>query len=339
MSTGMTNPLRACFAAFFVICGGPALALCSGPDLLAEMAPATRDELTRAAHAQPYPEGLLWRAERGDEVIHLLGTLHTHDPRHAGTLDRVRPIMQQAATIMLEMADGDEQRLQAEIAANPGLAFITDGPTLPEQLPPEDWEALKAAFAQAGIPAFLGAKMRPWMAMASLSVPACATRDIMAGKRGLDALIIETTREMGNPARALEGWQTVLNMFAPLPDAQMMDMLRLTVAMSAADLEAQISTLTEAYFREEVRLLWEWSRHLAAQLPDVSEEELEGMMTQMEDVLIATRNRAWMDRILPVAAEGPVFIAAGALHLPGDVGLLNLLEQEGFTITRLSLAE
>jgi uncharacterized protein YbaP (TraB family) len=30
-----------------------------------------------------------------------------------------------------------------------------------------------------------------------------------------------------------------------------------------------------------------------------------------------------------------VFIAVGALHLPGEEGLLNLLEQQGFTVRRL----
>ncbi|MBL9053177.1 MAG: TraB/GumN family protein, partial [Tabrizicola sp.] len=49
------------------------------------------------------------------------------------------------------------------------------------------------------------------------------------------------------------------------------------------------------------------------------------------------RNRAWIPVLTKAAAEGPVFAAFGALHLSGKEGVLNLLEQEGFTIEPLDL--
>jgi uncharacterized protein YbaP (TraB family) len=35
----------------------------------------------------------------------------------------------------------------------------------------------------------------------------------------------------------------------------------------------------------------------------------------------------------PILANGNVFMAVGALHLPGDQGLVELLRKQGFTVT------
>ncbi|MDD8022590.1 MAG: TraB/GumN family protein, partial [Paracoccaceae bacterium] len=58
-------------------------------------------------------------------------------------------------------------------------------------------------------------------------------------------------------------------------------------------------------------------------------------MELSEELLIATRNRAWLPVIEDALADGPAVLAAGALHLSGEAGLLALLRADGFTITRL----
>jgi uncharacterized protein YbaP (TraB family) len=42
-----------------------------------------------------------------------------------------------------------------------------------------------------------------------------------------------------------------------------------------------------------------------------------------------------VDRLLPHLQEGAVFAAVGALHLPGEEGMLNLLRQKGYRVERL----
>ena len=41
------------------------------------------------------------------------------------------------------------------------------------------------------------------------------------------------------------------------------------------------------------------------------------------------------ERALPLLAKGGAFIAVGVAHLPGEGGLLRLLEQDGFTVERI----
>ena len=50
--------------------------------------------------------------------------------------------------------------------------------------------------------------------------------------------------------------------------------------------------------------------------------------------LIDNRNHAMVDRMQDLLRQGGTFIAVGALHLPGDQGILRLLQRQGFSIVR-----
>jgi uncharacterized protein YbaP (TraB family) len=53
-----------------------------------------------------------------------------------------------------------------------------------------------------------------------------------------------------------------------------------------------------------------------------------------EQRIIIDRNHTMATRAGPALAAGNVFIAVGALHLPGEEGLVSLLGKQGFSLTR-----
>jgi uncharacterized protein YbaP (TraB family) len=71
------------------------------------------------------------------------------------------------------------------------------------------------------------------------------------------------------------------------------------------------------------------------------EEDLAAMLTLSQDyeeemgdmsAILDDRNKNWIPKLKPLLAEGSVFIAVGALHLPGEFGLIRLLRAEGFSL-------
>ncbi|MCG6902255.1 MAG: TraB/GumN family protein, partial [Rhodobacter sp.] len=220
---------RVLIAAVTLFVAQQAGAACVGADLLAEMPAQNRARLERAAAAQPFPNGLIWRAEKDDRVIHLVGTLHVADPRHTRTMQQITPLIERSKTIFLEVGNGDEARLQAKIARDPGVAFIVDGPTLPDLLPEADWQTLRRAMADRGVPGFLAAKMQPWMATVSLGMSKCAFQQALQKKPGLDQLILDHADAIGNPAQALEPFDTALGLFAAYTLEEQLDILRLSL--------------------------------------------------------------------------------------------------------------
>ena len=51
-----------------------------------------------------------------------------------------------------------------------------------------------------------------------------------------------------------------------------------------------------------------------------------------ENALIYDRNKTWVQKLAAIMKAAPTFVAVGALHLPGDKGLLNLLKKQGYTV-------
>lgn len=59
------------------------------------------------------------------------------------------------------------------------------------------------------------------------------------------------------------------------------------------------------------------------------------IMKEGSEALLAARNKAWVEKLKPLMAEGPAFVAVGAAHLGGPEGLVALLEKEGYHVTAL----
>jgi len=52
----------------------------------------------------------------------------------------------------------------------------------------------------------------------------------------------------------------------------------------------------------------------------------------LDKSLVVDRNHRMVKRMQPRLQEGNAFIAVGALHLPGEKGILRLLENRGYRV-------
>lgn len=311
-----------------------ALSGCEGRDLIAALPAPERARLQALTDAQPHAQGNLWRATRGEEMIHLLGTYHLPDPRHDQILDQAAPFLDQAKVLLVEASPEEETRLKAEILNRPDFMFLTAGPTLPDLLEEADWQRLSAEMKTRGIPAFMAAKFRPWYMAVMLSMPPCAMAQMKAGARGLDHRLMARAEAQGVRVRALEPFDTLFSIFGDLTMEQELEMIRAAITMADRP-EDMAVTLANAYFAGQSRLLWKFSLMQAQESASLAREEAQRQFDLMDDVMMATRNRRWILPLLEAAREGETFAAFGALHLSGKQGVLALLEAEGFTVTRL----
>ena len=313
----------------------PLTAQCVGQNLIAALPAADQSALRARADEQPFAVGNYWQATRGSQMIHLIGTYHFTDPRHDTTMATLAPVLAAAQTLLVEAGPDEDAALIARLSAEPSLMISTDGPTLPQLLPPEDWKRLSAALTDRGFPPFMGAKFRPWYLTMMLSIPPCEMK-VAAAARGLDKLIMDAATAQGLTIQALEPYDTIFGIFDTMPMADQLAMITSTLALEDKSTDMAI-TLADAYFAQEGRLIWEFTRTLTLQLPEYTPEQVEKDFAVMEESLMKKRNRSWIPVIETAAAKGPVLVAFGALHLSGDEGILNLLAAQGYKIERLSL--
>ncbi len=60
--------------------------------------------------------------------------------------------------------------------------------------------------------------------------------------------------------------------------------------------------------------------------------ESEGFSKEEMDALLKTRNANWMGKLPQIMRDHRAFVAVGALHLPGEHGLVKLLRDAGYTV-------
>lgn len=312
----------------------PSHAECQGQNLLDLMAPEQSAELRARADAEPFARGNLWTATKDGQTVTLVGTYHLDDPRHAPTLARITPLIGAASTVLVEAGPEEERQLRDHTAKHPQVMILTDT-TLPELLPPEDWQHLSDALKMRGIPGFIAAKFQPWYVSMMLAIPPCAMQSSMA-RDGLDARIIAEASAANIPVRALEPFDTVFHIFENLPMQDQIGMIRQSLATEdrAEDFS---TTLADSYFGGETRVIWELMRYESLHMPGITPEQAEADLALMEEAMMNTRNRNWIPVIEAAAARGPVLAAFGALHLSGRDGVANLLAQNGWVLSPLPM--
>lgn len=304
---------------------------CDGRDLRQTLTAAEQADLNQALDGVPYTEGNYWIARRGDEVVHLVGTMHLADPRFGPIVERLTPVIEGASTLLLEATPDEEKQLEKALAERPELLLLADT-TLPEIMEPEDWDRLAEAATARGIPPFMASKFQPWYLSVMLAVPPCAMAQL-AEKNGLDARLIAVAREAGVPMRALEPYDTVFEVFTNAPLDVQIEMMKTGLSDPQAS-EDQFATLLAGYFDERHAAGWELTRVLSYRLSDMDRSEVDKAFDEIEAGLLVSRNAGWVPVILDAVGPEPVIVAVGAAHFHGEAGVLRLLEEAGFTLER-----
>jgi uncharacterized protein YbaP (TraB family) len=312
----------------------PALALADCPlghNLITALPAAQQATLQAAADAAPFATGNIWHATRGAEHITVVGTFHLDDPRLAAIAASLTPDIAAAQTLLVEAGPEEEAALKSTLAAHPEL-LINPGPSLPDTLAPADWARLSLALTARGIPPVFAAKLQPWYLSTILSVPACQLAGMDAAK-GLDKRLMAEAAAKGVPIKGLEPHDTLFKMFDTFTQADQIEMLLETLDTTGPLEVDMATTLTDAYFAGQSRLFWEFSRQQMLDMPGADPARVTRLFDLVEQAMMIRRNQAWIPVIRAQAAKGPVVVAVGALHLPGQQGVLNLLQAEGYEVS------
>lgn len=333
---GMVNILFAlCFYGALLFAVSQAQAgqapACTGDNLLAEI---TRDDperlaAIRAEAAQmPNGAGLLWRISReGVADSYLFGTMHMADPRVVTLPPTAQIAFDAASTVVIETTDIlDQAGMMASMLKNPDLMMFTDDTTLFSLLSDTDRIAVEDALKRRGIPPASVVKMKPWMIASMVSMPACELARKAAGEPVLDVELARRAQAEGKLLEGLESVEDQLGAMASLPMDFHMRGLVETLKLGER-VDDVIETMIALYLEGDTGMFWPFFRAVL-----LSETDDDGGYAAFEETMVTARNRTMAERAEPILARGDAFVAVGALHLPGDEGLVSLLQASGYTV-------
>lgn len=327
-------PLLAAFA-FLLHAPSGAEARCGGRDLREGLSAELQARLAQEAAKVPFSEGNHWIARKGNRQLHVVGTQHSGDPRMFRVMRSLRPIIRAADLVLLEVT-------AAQIAAYPDqpdnpkqdrFFILPKGQRLDRLMSPQDWRVLSSHLRAAGIEPDAVLQLQPWVIGDLIGPEGCLPRGI--GRRfGLDDRIERQAQRASVPIAGLETTNAGLAALAAMPLRDQARLLLLDL-QSRTDYDSLARTQSAAYFEErltEGRILTSWM--IYADL-DVSRRQVQRLLHAMDRELLDRRNQAWMREIAQYS-EDTIVIAVGAAHLPGNVGLLNLLARENWRLSRAS---
>lgn len=297
----MTCRRRALLVVLLAMVSGP------GPVLAGTEAPAD------------FSRGLLWRLERpGASASYVFGTIHYPDPR----VTRLPPAVQEALlgsrSFTMEISLDDAAR---RVFAD--AMFLDRGRRLDSLLDPATFEQAVRRMGAAGFPREVTSQLKPWAVLVNLVVPE-KTEGVI-----LDNELLHQSMLQRKPVYQLETVEEQIAVFDDIPMetqvALLQDTLRRFDLMAGA-----IGRTIDAYLAADLEGIWRINTALMQ-----SSGAAESHHRYFIKRVIHGRSIIMAHRMQARLREGNAFFAVGAMHLYGEQGILSLLRQEGFVITRV----
>lgn len=307
-------------------------AACAGKNLLPELQasdPAAYAKLVGQAKASPNGEGIFWKIEKaGTRPSYLLGTMHVTDPRVVAMPDAAQAAYAEAQTVVVESDEiADVKKASAAILARPDLTMFTDGRTITGLLGEKDAAILAEGLKARGLSLAAVSRMKPWMIMSFVAIPTCEMARKQAGMAFLDQKLAQDALDDGKTLKGLETMVEQITALDGLPlEPQLAGLLQ--VVQLGDGIEDVIETMSQLYLSGQTGMILPLMR-----VPPPGIESDDSGYADFEQRIIIDRNHRMAERAAAILADGNVFIAVGALHLPGKEGVVELLRSEGFTLT------
>jgi uncharacterized protein YbaP (TraB family) len=278
--------------------------------------------LTAGFAGQTFDSGLLWRIEReGVAPSYVFGTIHVSDKR---VLDLPRPVTSAFAdsnTAVFELLITPD--LEAELARH---MMFTDGTRLSELIGEELFETTSGVARQYGLIPTVLDMVKPWALVALFCSPPAETMRQSKGDPVLDAWLQDEARRQDKILVALEEPNEQIDVLEGMAIDEQIELLRATVE-NKAEVDRTFDQTLQFYLDRDLAGL----EGLLGPDPDI-DLDME-LLEEFNERLILEHNDLMAERLLPIMEQGGVFVAVGALHLPGANGLLQQLSDAGYVVT------
>lgn len=274
-------------------------------------------------------QGRLWQVARADAPpSYVFGTMHSADPR---VLDVPTPVWQafrESDALYLELdLSGRSLDSRAALREMVQAMLLTDGRTLDAIIGPELFADTLAALRPYGVTEEALRFLKPWAVYELLTNSPGQLQAAEAAGPFLDLWLAQQAEVLGKPVTGLETTAEQIAVFSDIGEDDQVALLRSAIGY-ATEHDIGPERLTQYYLAGDMAAIFRlWLEPARLVGPD--------FMAQLVERLIDARNAVMVARLRSGLARGGVFVAVGAAHLPGEAGVLHLLEREGYQVTRV----
>jgi uncharacterized protein YbaP (TraB family) len=260
--------------------------------------------------ARPDDHGLrgpfLWEVQGAAGPSYLFGTIHAGFHADQELPAWVWDKLDGAETFIMEL---DPTTIPVSELAR--MSQLPEGKSLDAMLGPEDWTALTSLVDAA--PDSLK-RLQPW------AVFLLITQKLYPTPVPLDLALRTRAQAKGKNLVYLEEWKLQADILADMEIGDLRELLD-PKGKGRTQLEGLVVAYRDGDFEKLTAI-------------GLDPEEI-AKNPKRHARLLDDRNRDWIGKLVPHLERGRSFVAVGALHFPGEQGLIELLRAKGFVLTRV----
>ena len=272
---------------------------------------------------------VLWKISGKDlsKPSYLLGTLHLKPGEYLDSIPGATAALQSCEQVVGEVNMTDMTGMQMQMQQ---AMMMTPDTTYKMLYSDDDYrfvnDKLSSFLPNSGLDKF--SKLKP--VAIQLTVIALAYMKYFPGINQMNTLDIHIQSEATKEQKPVFGLETVDDQIHILFGATSLQRQADDLLCSLKNMDKMMALIPE-------------------QIEDYNQGNLDELYRQFKDddicpsspsetaAIYNDRNQAWMKKLPEMMKDKPAFIAVGALHLAGEDGLLNLLEQAGYRVEPVGL--
>lgn len=262
----------------------------------------------------------VWKAEKNGQVLYLGGTVHMLTEKDFPLPEEFLTAYTASDTVVFEI-DIDELNSPALQQKLTQIQRLPSG-TIADRVNKETLEQLRQFFTERGLNFNHFSHSRPGFIAMTMNM--LELREAGFNQQGVDQYFYTKAQQDGKTRQFLETAEQQLELIALLGTGYEDDFFHYTFE-DLETLKQQITPMVNA-----------WRTGDLAQMESLSLAEMKSEFPDVYQQLLVKRNHAWLEQLLKMAkTPEKEFVLGGVLHFPGEDGVINLLKQQGFTITTL----
>jgi uncharacterized protein len=265
-----------------------------------------------------WSKSCLWKISDRENLLYMQGSVHMLKPDNYPLKPAIMEAYRQSDILVFETDMTQMQSMETQQL----ILKKAMGGNLKASLNPDVYAKLSATLAEAGLPAEAVNGFKPWMVALTLSLTKLNQMG-MDPALGLDMHFTQLAKKEAKPTIGLETAEFQINLMDTLSE---LDPNKF-ILHSLEELETIETQVDE--------MLTAWTHGDIDALGNLMLESL-GKYPEMQKRFVDDRNLTWATQIDGFLKSGKThFITVGALHYPGEKGLINLMKQKGYAVEQL----
>ncbi len=277
--------------------------------------------ISPASQLNAQDKSFLWRVKSAKGAIYLLGSIHYLKRENYPLKKSIQEAFENSQTLVLEL---DPQRDTPERAQQVMLdkALYPDGTTLQQNISPQTYQSAEQRARELGIDLLQMSPFKPWFVALSL-VSVKLQKMGFDPNFGLDRFLADQAKKSGKTIRGLETLEFQIGLLDQFSPAEQESMLRQSVAEMDL-LDKNLEQIVQSWNSGDSRGVEQMLLASMKEYPEIYEK------------IVVARNRRWMAALDKMLKQGDkALVVVGAAHLVGRNGLVELLQQRGYTVEQL----